>query len=90
MTSTLSGESSARSPHSMRPEHATLTYAPALYQVKVPLQAGLNKITATFRGAGSGFGGGGATGFTPSYLVSYDAPVAFTVKGMKPNCGSRP
>jgi MYXO-CTERM domain-containing protein len=65
--------------------NATLTYAPALYQVKVPLQAGQNGITATFRAASSGFGGSGATGFTPSYLVSYDAPVAFTVKGMKAN-----
>lgn len=63
--------------------NATLTYAPSFYQVKVPLPAGQNAVTVTFRGAGSGFGG--ATAFQPAYLVSYDAPVAFTLKGMKAN-----
>jgi hypothetical protein len=58
---------------------ATLTYAPSFYQVKIPLSAGQNKVTSSFRAMASGFGG--STGFQPYYLIGYDAPV--TYKGTK-------
>ena len=60
--------------------NATLTYAPALYQVKVPLKAGQNKITATFRGAGSGFSGGALpkAGGPYDLVVSGDGAVTLT------------
>lgn len=54
--------------------NAQLQYAPAFFQVKVPIAAGTTELVATFKALSSGYGG---SSFSPSFLVNYTTPITF-------------
>lgn len=58
----------------------TVPYAPSHYQVHIPLAAGTQQLTATFKALGGGFGGGTTQPFAPSFLVNFGAAIKFDLK----------